>query len=125
MVMYSFHLEDFEKWLAGFATKLDASVNDRVLEIPSQLGDGIILSRNVNAHFSYAIMNFKLNSDLEMRRETGSKGFMISFNQVETQKDSLIGLPPLHAADKRHLFRNDIFLTEASDSASLRLTAGT
>jgi AraC-like DNA-binding protein len=123
--MYSFHLEDFEKWLAGFATKLGASLKDRILTIPSQLGDGIILARNVNPHFSYAIMNFKLNSDLEMRRESGSKGFIVTFNQVETHKESAIGLLPLPVADKKPFFRNDIFLTESSDPASLRLSAGT
>jgi len=125
MVMYSFHLEDFEKWLAGFATKLEANLHDRVLTIPSRLGDGIIMARNVNPHFSYAIMNFRLTSDLEMRRESGSNGFIISFNQVEPHKESTFGFPSLPVADKKPFFRNDIFLTEASDSASLRLTAGT
>jgi AraC-like DNA-binding protein len=123
--MYSFQLEDFEKWLAGFATKLGATLNDRVLTIPSHTGDGIILARNVNAHFSYAIMNFKLTGDLEMRRESGSKGFIISFNQVETQKETTFGLPSFPVTDKKHFLRNDIFLTECSDTASLRLTAGT
>jgi AraC-like DNA-binding protein len=125
MVMYSFHLEDFEKWLAGLATKLDATLNDRTLAIPAKLGEGVILARNVNAHFSYAIMNFKLFADLEWRRESGSAGFMISFNQVETIKDSLIGLPPLPLADKKPWFRNDIFLTETGNPAGLRLSAGT
>jgi AraC-like DNA-binding protein len=125
MVSYSFHLEDFEKWLAGFATKLGANFNDRILTIPSHLGDGIIMARNVNTHFSYAIMNFKLISDLEMRRDSGSKGFIITFNQVEAHKESAFGFPPHPVADKQPFFRNDIFLAEASDSASLRLTAGT
>ena len=125
MVSYSFHLEDFEKWLAGFATKLGANFNDRILTIPSHLGDGIIMARNVNTHFSYAIMNFKLISDLEMRRDSGSKGFIITFNQVEAHKESAFGFPPHPVADKKPFFRNDIFLAEASDSASLRLTAGT
>jgi AraC-like DNA-binding protein len=125
MVSYSFHLEDFEKWLAGFATKLGANFNDRILTIPSHLGDGIIMARNVNAHFSYAIMNFRLTSDLEMRRDSGSKGFIITFNQVEAHKESAFGFPPHPVADKKPFFRNDIFLAEASDSASLRLTAGT
>lgn len=125
--MYSFHLEDFEKWLAGFATQLDATLDnrDRVLSIPSQLGEGTIMARNINPHFSYAIMNFRLTADLEMRRESGPKGFIISFNQVETHKDALAGLPPHHGGDKRPFFRNDIFLAEASDTANLRLSAGT
>jgi AraC-like DNA-binding protein len=125
MVMYSFHLEDFEKWLAGFATKLDATLNDRTLTIPSRYGAGIITARNVNANFSYAIMNFTLPGDLEMHRESGSKGFLITFNQVEGHKESTVGLPSHPLADKKPFFRNDIFLTEASDSASLRLAAGT
>jgi len=99
--MYSFHLEDFEKWLAGFATKLEANLHDRVLTIPSRLGDGIIMARNVNPHFSYAIMNFRLTSDLEMRRESGSNGFIISFNQVEPHKESTFGFPSLPVADKK------------------------
>jgi AraC-like DNA-binding protein len=125
MAMYSFHLEDFEKWLSGFATKLDANLKDRILTVPSHLGEGVIMARNVNAHFSYAIMNFKLTSDLEMHRDSGSKGFMITFNQVEAHKESIFGLPPHPVTDKKPFFRNDIFLTEASDRASLRLTAGT
>ena len=123
--MYSFQLEDFEKWLTGFATKLDAAVSDRVLHIPAKLGEGIIMARNVNPHFSYAIMNFKLSDDLEMRRETGSKGFVITFNQVEMPKEGLVGHPLHPGAEKKPFFRNDIFLTEASDSTDLRLTAGT
>jgi AraC-like DNA-binding protein len=125
MVKYSFHLEDFEKWLAGFATKLDATLNDRTLTIPAGLGEGIIMARNVNAHFSYAIMNFKLSGDLEWHRESGSAGFMISFNQVEAYKDSAIGLPTHPLTEKKPWFRNDIFLTEAGNPASLRLSAGT
>lgn len=125
MVSYSFQLENLEKWLAGFATRLDATLNDRMLSMPPRLGEGTILARNVNPHFSYAIMNFKLNGDLEMRRETGSKGFILTFNQVEAPRDLPIGLPTRSIAEKKHIFRNDIFLTEASDSATLRLAAGT
>ncbi|HTR28035.1 MAG TPA: helix-turn-helix transcriptional regulator [Puia sp.] len=125
MVTYSFQLEDFEKWLAGFATKLDTTVNDHILSLPSRLGDGTIMARNVNPHFSYSIMNFKLTDDLELRRETGAKGFVVTFNQVETQKEGLVGLPPQPISEKKAFFRNDIFLTESSNPASLRLTAGT
>jgi AraC-like DNA-binding protein len=60
-----------------------------------------------------------------MRRDSGSKGFIITFNQVEAHKESAFGFPPHPVADKKPFFRNDIFLAEASDSASLRLTAGT
>ncbi|HLI94360.1 MAG TPA: helix-turn-helix transcriptional regulator [Puia sp.] len=123
MVTYSFQFENFEKWLAGFATRLEVPLHDRVVAIPSELGEGIMLARNVNPHFSYAIMNFRLAADLEMHRETGSKGFIISFNQVEAHREPGAGAGP--ATDKKPFFRNDIFLAEASDTASLRLTAGT
>lgn len=124
--MYSFHLEDFEKWLAGFATKLDATLKDRTLTFPAQFGEGTIMARNVNADFSYAIMNFKLTSDLEWHRQSGARAFMISFNQVETHTESGLPLHPINPVpEKKPLFRNDIFLTDTSDSASLRLTAGT
>jgi AraC-like DNA-binding protein len=123
MVTYSFQLENFEQWLAGFAAKLETPLHDRILSIPSSLGEGIMLARNVNPHFSYAVMNFRLTGDLEMHREAGSKGFMISFNQVETHRDPSAGFVP--TSDKKPFFRNDIFLAEAGDSTSLRLTAGT
>jgi AraC-like DNA-binding protein len=122
--MYSFQLENFEDWLAGFAEKLGASINDRVLTFPSSLGEGVILARNVNPHFSYAIMNFKLTGDLEWRRESGTRSFLIGFNQVETHREHL-SFPSQLISDKKTFFRNDIFLTDASDNASLRLDAGT
>src|ERR1700761_7787172 len=121
MVMYSFRLENFETWLADFATELNAPVVNRVLTIPARLGEGIILAQNVNPHFSYAVMNFKLDNDLDMHRESGGNGFLISFNQVETQKEPGLRLP---APTDKKSFRNDIFLADASDSASLRLSAG-
>ena len=74
--MYSFHLENFEKWLAGFAEQLDASITDHILDLPPQLGEGIILAQNVNPHFSYAVMNFKFDCDLELQRESGAPGFV-------------------------------------------------
>jgi len=123
MVMYSFQLENFENWLAGFAIKLNASITDRVLTIPARLGEGTILARNINQHFSYVVMNFKLNSDLELQRIPGSRGFVISFNQVEAHKELPIGHPQQMVMDRKS-FRNDIFLTDAADSASLSLTAG-
>src|SRR6201992_3692458 len=123
MVTYSFQLENFEKWLARFAPKLGTTLDDRLLTMPAHLGEGIVLARNVNPHFSYAIMNFKLNSDLEMHRESGSKGFLVSFNQVEAQREPM-SLPSQAVYDKRPLFRNDIFLTDAGDSDSVRLTSG-
>lgn len=121
--MYSFQLDNFESWLAGLATRLDTTVNDRVLVIPAHLGSGTILAQNVNPHLSYAVMNFKLDSDLEFHRESGSAGFVISFNMVEVQKEMLVGIRQQVVSDKRP-FRNDIFLTDARDNAYLRVSAG-
>jgi AraC-like DNA-binding protein len=122
MVMYSSRLENFEKWLAGFAVKLNTTVRDHILSIPAHMGKGTILAQNVNEHFSYAIMNFTLDNDLELLREKGeTRGFSLSFNQVEMQKE--VGYRQHIIADKRP-FRNDIFLTDTRDSAFLRISAG-
>ena len=123
MVTYSFQLENFEKWLADFALQLNTPVTDRVLTVPARLGEGIILAQNINQHFSYAVMNLKLENDLEFYRESGAHGFMVSFNQVETQKETPIGHRPAIMPDKKN-FRNDIYLADARDNASLRLPAG-
>ncbi|MBS1602152.1 MAG: helix-turn-helix transcriptional regulator [Bacteroidetes bacterium] len=123
MVMYSFQLENFEKWLADFATLLNTPVKDNVLTIPAQLGSGTILAKDINPGFSYAVMNFKLDSDLEMTRQSGAKGFVISFNLVEVQKELLVGHRQQLVSDKRP-FRNDIFLTDARDTAFLKFSAG-
>jgi len=121
--MYSFQLENFEAWLSGLAGQLNASVNDRVLTIPDELGSGTILAQNINPQLSYAVMNFKLDSDLEFHRESGAAGFVISFNMVEVQKELLVGHRQHIVSDKRP-FRNDIFLTDARDSQFLRISAG-
>ncbi|HXB93649.1 MAG TPA: hypothetical protein VNU70_00780, partial [Puia sp.] len=123
MVMYSFQLENFETWLAGLADRLNVPVNDRVLTVPDHLGNGTILAQNINPHLSYAVMNFKLDSDLEFHRETGAAGFIISFNMVEVQKELQVGHHQHIVSDKRP-FRNDIFLTDARDSTSVRIAAG-
>jgi AraC-like DNA-binding protein len=121
--MYSFQLENFETWLAGLAGQLNTPVNDRVLTIPEHLGSGTILAQNINPQLSYAVMNFKLDSDLEFHRQTGAAGFIISFNMVEVQQELLLGPRQQIVSDKRP-FRNDIFLTDARDSAHLRISAG-
>ncbi|HEV2478012.1 MAG TPA: helix-turn-helix transcriptional regulator [Puia sp.] len=123
MVMYSFQLENFEKWLSGLALQLNTNLNDRILTLPSHLGSGTIYAKNINSHLSYAVMNFKLDNDLELNREPGLSGFVISFNLVEVQKELLIGHRQQLVTDKRP-FRNDIFLSDAQDSAYLRISAG-
>ena len=121
--MYSFQLENFETWLAGLADQLHTTVNDRVLAIPDNLGSGTILAQNINPHLSYAVMNFRLDVDLEFHRESGAPGFAVSFNMVEVQKELLVGHRQQVVSDKRP-FRNDIFLTDARDSAYIRISAG-
>jgi AraC-like DNA-binding protein len=121
--MYSFQLENFETWLAGLASRLNTEVSNHVLTLPSHIGSGTIRAHNINPHLSYSVMNFKLESDLEFHRETGAPGFVISFNMVEVQKELLVGHRQHIITDKRP-FRNDIFLTDARDSAYLRISAG-
>jgi AraC-like DNA-binding protein len=121
--MYSFQLENFEKWMAGLATRLNTVVTKNTLTIPAHLGSGSIVAHNVNSQLSYAVMNFKLNVDLELQRESGKAGFVISFNMVEVQKELLVGHRQQMITDKRP-FRNDIFLTDSSDSTYLRISAG-
>lgn len=121
--MYSFQLENFEKWISGLALQLNTNLNDRILTLPSHIGSGTIYARNVNPHLSYAVMNFRLDTDLELNREPGSPGFVISFNLVEVQKELLVGHRQQIVTDKRP-FRNDIFLSDAQDSAYLRVSAG-
>ena len=124
MVMYSFQLENFEKWLADFAAKLNTTVKDHLLTVPAHMGKGTILAQNINDQFSYAVMNFTLDSDLELYREKGeTKGFSLSFNQVEMQKELQVGYRQHILTDKRP-FRNDIFLTDTRDNAFLRMSAG-
>jgi AraC-like DNA-binding protein len=116
-------LENFEQWLSGLALHLNTNLNDRTLTLPSHLGSGTIYARNINPHLSYAVMNFKLDNDLELNREPGNAGFVISFNMVEVQKELLVGHRQQLVTDKRP-FRNDIFLSDAQDSAYLRISAG-
>src|SRR5579872_215360 len=123
MVMYSFQLENFEKWLEGLAARLNTTVDNRSLFIPAHLGSGTIQAHNINPHLSYAVMNFKLDSDLELHRETGAAGFVISFNLAEVQKELLVGPRQQIITDQRP-FRNDIFLTDARDSTFVRMSAG-
>ena len=121
--MYSFQLENFEKWMAGLAPRINSVVTNNTLTIPAHLGSGNIVAHNVNSQLSYAVMNFKLNSDLELQREPGNAGFVISFNMVEVQKEILVGHRQQMITDKRP-FRNDIFLTDNRDSTYLRISAG-
>jgi AraC-like DNA-binding protein len=121
--MYSFQLENFEKWMAGLAARLNTAVTNNTLTIPAHLGSGSIVAHNINSQLSYAVMNFKLNVDLEFQREPGNAGFVISFNMVEVQKELLVGHRQQMITDKRP-FRNDIFLTDSRDSTYLRISAG-
>jgi AraC-like DNA-binding protein len=124
MVTYSFRLENFESWLDDFAARLNTTVNDHLLTMPAHMGKGTILAQNINEHFSYAVMDFTLDRDLELVREKGeAKAFSLSFNQVEMQKELQVGYVQHIIADKRP-FRNDIFLTDTRDTALVRIAAG-
>ena len=82
------------------------------------------MAHSMSPHLSYAILNFKLESDLEIYREAdGVKGFSLSFNQVEVQKSIQLGNDQSIIADKRPL-RNDIFLSDTRNSLHLKFPAG-
>ncbi|MHA4809890.1 helix-turn-helix transcriptional regulator [Flavitalea flava] len=124
MVRYSFRLENYEQWLADFAEKLDSPVKDQVLTLPSHLGKGTIQAFNISPHFSYAIMNFKLESDMELHREeSDAKGFSLTFNQVEVIKELQVGLHHHIITDKKPI-RNDIFLSDNRDNLFIKVSAG-
>lgn len=124
MIMYSFRLENYEQWLADFAVALNTSVKDHLLTIPSGIGKGFVTVRTINPNLSYAIMNFKLETDLVLNREAGgAKGFSLSFNQVEVSNEVQVGLHQQIVTDKRP-FRNDIFLSDNRDSLYIKISAG-
>jgi len=124
MITHSFRLKNYEQWLEEFAEKINTPLKDHLLVLPPQLGKGTIMAHSMSPHLSYAILNFKLESDLELLREAdGEKGFSLSFNQVEVQKSVQIGSDQSVIADKRQL-RNDIFLSDARNSLQLKLQAG-
>jgi AraC-like DNA-binding protein len=124
MVMYSFRLENYEKWLADFAVTLNTAIKDHVLTVPAQMGKGTIQAYNISPHFSYAIMNFSLESDLELHREAGDeKSFSLTFNQVDVSRELQVGLHHNIITDK-HPFRNDIFLSDNRDNLYIKISAG-
>jgi AraC-like DNA-binding protein len=124
MVMYSFRLENYEQWLAEFATRLNTSVNNHVLTLPPHMGRGTIQAYTISPHFSYAIMNFELDTDLELHREASeTEGFSLSFNQVDVIKEVQVGLHQNIVVDKRP-FRNDIFLSDNRDHLFIKISAG-
>jgi AraC-like DNA-binding protein len=125
--MYSFRLENYEKWLDGFAKLVNGSVKDHVLTLPSHIGDGTIMADTVNEHLSYAIMDIKLATDLELTREPALEGeiggFSLAFNQVEMQKEVQLASGQAIIAEKRP-GRNDIFLSDSRDRSQFRFPAG-
>lgn len=124
MVMHSFKLENYEQWLEEFAALLHVPVKDHLLVLPSHIGEGTIMAHTMSPQLSYAVMNFKLRSDLEIYRETdGAKGFSLSFNQVEVNKEIRLNADQSIVADKGTL-RNDIFLSDTRDPMHLRIPAG-
>jgi AraC-like DNA-binding protein len=124
MIKYSFRLENYEKTVADFAAKLNSSVKDNIFTIPPTLGKGTILAQTISPHLSYAVLNLRLDCDLELYREAdGVKGFTLSFNQVEVQKEVQISADKSITADKRVL-RNDIYLSDTRDSHLVKIPAG-
>lgn len=124
MIKYSFRLENYEKVLADFAASLGSTVKDHFFTVPPSLGKGTIFAHTIGDHLSYAVLNLKLESDLEFHREAdGLKGFTLSFNQVEVQKEIKVGEGQSIAADKRTL-RNDIYLSDTRDSHLIKIPAG-
>jgi AraC-like DNA-binding protein len=124
MIKFSFRLENYEKTIADFAASLNCSVKDHMFSIPPTLGKGTILAHTIGQHLSYAILNLKLESDLELAREAeGVKGFTLSFNQVEVQKEIRLSEDQSITTDKRTL-RNDIYLSDTRDSHVIKIPAG-
>lgn len=124
MIKYSFRLENYEKTIADFAAYLKGSVKDHLFTVPPELGKGTILAHTIGQHLSYAVLNIKLETDLELYREAdGVKGFTLSFNQVEVQKELRISEDQSITADKRTL-RNDIYLSDTRDSYLIKIPAG-
>jgi len=112
MVMYSSRQENYEKWLHGFAAKLNLPLKDNLLKNPAELGKGMIQAHTISAHFSYVVMNLELEKDLEFQREAGGlEGFSLSFNQIESCED-------------KKLLRNDIFLSDTRNSLQTKIPAG-
>jgi AraC-like DNA-binding protein len=124
MIKYSFRLENYEKTIADFASKLNGTLKDNVFTIPSSLGKGTILAQRIGEHLSYAILNLRLDCDLELYREADErKGFTLSFNQVEIQKEVQVSADKSITTDKR-ILRNDIYLSDTRDSHLIKIPAG-
>jgi len=124
MIKFSFRLENYEKVIADFATTLNSTIKDHMFSVPPSLGKGTILAHTVGPYLSYAVLNIKLDTDLELYREAdGLKGFTLSFNQVEIHKEIRVSEDQSITADKRTL-RNDIYLSDTRDSHLIKVPAG-
>src|SRR5260221_3575186 len=124
MIKFSFRLENYEKTISDFAAYLNCSVKDHMFSVPPSLGKGTILANSVGPYLSYAVLNLKLDTDLELDREAnGLKGFTLSFNQVDVQKEIRVSEDQSITADKRTL-RNDIYVSDTRDSHLIKIPAG-
>ena len=124
MVMHSFKLENYEQWLEEFAALLHVPIKDHSITLSPEVGEGTVLAHTMSPHLSYAVMNFRLRSDLEIYREAdGAKGFSLSFNQVEVNKEVRLSADQSIVADKGAL-RNDIYLSDTRDPMHLKIPAG-
>lgn len=98
--------------MEGLAEEFNIGIRDHVLELPGAIGEGRIVAQNLSADLSYLLMDFRMEEDLEFRREAGGRhGFSLSFNQVLTK-------------DGRKAFGSDIFLSDTHESVQIRIPAG-
>jgi len=122
--MQSFKLENYEQWLEEFAALLRTPIKDHFLVLPEHIGEGTVMAHSMSPHLSYAVLNFRLKSDLEFYREAdGAKGFSLSFNQVEISKEVRLNGSQSVVADKGTL-RNDIYLSDTREPLHLKIPAG-
>ncbi|MDR3712218.1 MAG: helix-turn-helix transcriptional regulator [Puia sp.] len=124
MVKYSFRQEDYEKWLVDLALQLNIPVHNNIINLPSHLGKGFIVARNISRHLSYAVINAQFEHDLVLEREAGGwKGFYLTFNQVEMKKEIQSEAHPDMVIERKPL-KNDILLADTEDPCTLRIPAG-
>jgi AraC-like DNA-binding protein len=84
--MYSFQQENYEKWLAGLAAKLNIPLTDNLLTLPAHLGAGSLFAQDISADLSYLLIDIRPEKDIEFVREPGGRqGFSLSFDQVSTE----------------------------------------
>ena len=83
MIRYAYQLKDFRSWLKGFSKVLNLPVIAGKIQVPAAIGDGYLLSANINSDISYVVMNFSLKDDLVyLRKKSTNYGLSLFFNQT-------------------------------------------